>query len=409
MRQEDIDKKIGMPDVDAEWAKFEREIINPKATSRKPFYWGIGIAASIALVTGIFLLGQEVKEPQTIAQQNAPTKQKTSAEETAIEEPVDSTTSPEKDVPVIIETKQRPSLDLLAQATFPIREGVTDDEQQGRIAGLGVPDSVRQARRDSLLRQREINMDSMLIVVNGTPIPLYIFKPNGVAPYLYKQHQLLSDSDLNIEERISRTVYQPYGGSDEERKRRCFETYGERAKYGVIEVTTIPDTYCDDYVSKHLELKKERYHIEGYVYDEDNRPLADTWVHIKDKGIGAATDSKGYFSIWLPQTDVELKASHMGYVSCMIKTIKPMLTIRLRSATILREVKVTQKIQGSQVYNPVDILTTSVDDASLGNEQFYNVYDLNGVKVLDHARSLDSLQPGVYIINGKKQTIKQRR
>ena len=235
---------------------------------------------------------------------------------------------------------------MLAEAIPPAREDVADEELQGHIAGLNgidIPDSVRQARRDSLLRQREINMDSMLIVVNGTPIPSYIFNPTGIAQYLYKQHQLLSDSDLNVEERFSRAVYQPYGGSEEERKRRCFETYGERAKYGVIEVTTVPDTYCDDYINKHPNLKEERQHIEGYVYDENNKPLADTWVQIKDKGIGAATDSTGHFILWLPQTDVELKASHIGYVSCVVKTIKPMLTIRLRSATKLREVKVTPK------------------------------------------------------------------
>ena len=186
-------------------------------------------------------------------------------------------------------------------------------------------------------------MDSMLIVVNGTPIPLYKFNRKGIAPYLYKQHQLLSDGDLNVEERISRGVYTPYGGSEEERKRRCFEIYGDRAKYGVIEVTTVPDTYCDAYISKHPELKKERQHIEGYVYDEDNKPLADAWVNVRGKGIGAASDSEGYFSIWLPQTDVELMASHMGYVPSVIKTIKPMLTIRLRSATKIREVKVRGK------------------------------------------------------------------
>jgi hypothetical protein len=154
---------------------------------------------------------------------------------------------------------------------IPIIFNVTDAERQeylamngkalqGRIAGLNIdgielPDSVRQARRDSILRQREINMDSMLIVVNGTPIPACKFRPNGVAIYLYKQHQLLSDSDVNIEERFSRAVYQPYVGSEEERKRRCFEIYGERAKYGVLEVTTIPDTYCDDYINKHPKLK----------------------------------------------------------------------------------------------------------------------------------------------------------
>ena len=75
MRREDIDKKIGMPDVDAEWAKFEREVIGQPKASRKPLYWGVGIAASITLVAGIFLLGQEAKDPQTIAQQNTPAKQ----------------------------------------------------------------------------------------------------------------------------------------------------------------------------------------------------------------------------------------------------------------------------------------------------------------------------------------------
>ena len=108
-------------------------------------------------------------------------------------------------------------------------------------------------------------------------------------------------------------------------------------------MTTVPDTYCDDYINRHPKLKKERHHVEGYVYDEDNKPLADSWVYVRGKGIGAATDSKGYFSIWLPQTDVELMASHIGYVTCVLKTIKPMLNIQLRSATILREVKVTPK------------------------------------------------------------------
>lgn len=501
MKTEDIDKKIGMPNVDEEWAKFEREVIGQPIASRKPLYWGIGIAASIALIAGIFLFGNNTEEPQQIiAQQETPTVQVPSAEKTAIEATVESIASPEKEVPNIVEIKQRPSSDLLAQAALPTTEekvydcgevmpqfpggdralkefiktnlrypdlameygargrvimnflvdscgyvsnikpikyllkydtlcmnrvpeerqvalkeqiktligeegarilslmpqrwapanqfgkfvsvrynvpiifNVTDAERetylaqrdealQGRIAGLNIvptsadlgkgntmrligvgnKDSLRQARRDSLLRQREINMDSMLIVVNGTPIPLCKFKPNGVAPYLYKQHQLLSDSDINVEERISRGVYQPYGGSEEERKRRCFETYGDRAKYGVIEVTTVHDTYCDDYISKHPKLKKERHHIEGYVYDEENKPLADAWVHIRGKGIGAATDSKGYFSIWLPQTDVELMAKHMGYVPRVIKTIKPKLTIQLRSATKIREVKVPSK------------------------------------------------------------------
>ena len=86
MKQEDIDKKIGMPDVDAEWAKFEREVIGREKASRKSLYWAIGIAASIALIAGFFLFGLDTEEPQqTIAQQTTPTMQKHSAEETATE------------------------------------------------------------------------------------------------------------------------------------------------------------------------------------------------------------------------------------------------------------------------------------------------------------------------------------
>ena len=64
MKQEDIDKKIGMPDVDKEWAQFEREVIGKTTPSRKPLYWGIGIAASIALVAGIFIFGHDAMKPQ---------------------------------------------------------------------------------------------------------------------------------------------------------------------------------------------------------------------------------------------------------------------------------------------------------------------------------------------------------
>ena len=39
MKTEDIDKKIGMPDVDKEWARFEQEVIGkePKANKRSIF------------------------------------------------------------------------------------------------------------------------------------------------------------------------------------------------------------------------------------------------------------------------------------------------------------------------------------------------------------------------------------
>ena len=504
MKQEDIDKKIGMPDVDAEWAKFEREVINPKTASRKPLYWSIGIAASIVLLAGIFLFGNDAEEQQQLlteqtaqplpapvgeelgARTSVPSQAKLqtlpptppldgrgvaapsdassamqnsikpnllaeatpqATEETVYDcgevmpqypggdralkeflknnlrypdlameygvrgrvlmtmkidsagyvsnirpakyllkydtlrmsrEPEERQVALKEQIKTLMGEESTRILSLMPQRwtpgslfgknvsvrynvfiifnatdaereTYLAQKQATDEALQGRIAGLNgidIPDSVRQARRDSVERERDLRRDSMLIVVNGSPISggwHTLAQHSGLSLYLYKQHQLLSDSDLNAEERISRGVYTPYRGSEEERKRRCFEIYGDRAKYGVVEVTTVPDTYCDDYISKHPELKKERHHIEGFVYDENNKPLADTWVHIKDKGIGAATDSIGYFSIWLPQTDVELKVSHIGYVPCVVKTIKPMLTIHLKSATTLREVKVKAK------------------------------------------------------------------
>ena len=117
MKREDIDKKINMPDVDAEWAKFEREVIDNKTTSRKPLYWGIGTAASIALAVGIFLYGHDANEPQrTMAQQKTPTRQMLSAEETTIVDPAKSIISPNKELSTNVEAKQHPSSELLAEA-----------------------------------------------------------------------------------------------------------------------------------------------------------------------------------------------------------------------------------------------------------------------------------------------------
>ncbi len=63
MKTEDIDKKIGMPDVDAEWAKFEHDVIDAEVKSHKRvMLWGLSIAASIALVIGFFLFAQDADE-----------------------------------------------------------------------------------------------------------------------------------------------------------------------------------------------------------------------------------------------------------------------------------------------------------------------------------------------------------
>jgi len=129
MKQQDIDKKIGMPDVDKEWAQFERGVIDQKTTSRKPLYWCIGIAASIALVAGIFLLNHDAEKQQAIAQQTTHTTETPLAADhhTAVAATDQSVALPAKDEPVRMETEQRPRAELLAQATPPTAEAKVYD------------------------------------------------------------------------------------------------------------------------------------------------------------------------------------------------------------------------------------------------------------------------------------------
>lgn len=74
MKTEDIDKKIGMPDVNDEWAKFESEVINKEAApkkSRRPLYiWlgGIGIAASLLLLFVLNMKDELAEDPLLTAQ-----------------------------------------------------------------------------------------------------------------------------------------------------------------------------------------------------------------------------------------------------------------------------------------------------------------------------------------------------
>ena len=73
MKKEDIDKRIGMPDVDAEWARFEREIIakDTKPRLRRLAAWagGIGIAATIALLFVLNMGNEQSADQPMMAQQ----------------------------------------------------------------------------------------------------------------------------------------------------------------------------------------------------------------------------------------------------------------------------------------------------------------------------------------------------
>jgi hypothetical protein len=121
MKTEDIDKRIGMPDVDAEWAKFEREVIDKEAASHKSvMLWGLSIAASIALVAGIFLFGRNADEQAEtlVAESELPVIP--SIQETVKTVPeTESGTAPETatDTKIASKTEQQANTDLLATTT----------------------------------------------------------------------------------------------------------------------------------------------------------------------------------------------------------------------------------------------------------------------------------------------------
>ena len=97
MKTEDIDKKIGMPDVNDEWAKFESEVINkekvaPQKNRRTLYAWlgGMGIAASLLLFFVLSMKDELAEEPLLTAQTMLA---EGVVEETAVESPIEETTA----------------------------------------------------------------------------------------------------------------------------------------------------------------------------------------------------------------------------------------------------------------------------------------------------------------------------
>ncbi len=431
MKTEDIDKRIGMPDVDKEWARFEQEVIGKETKRHSALAWalGIGIAASVALLI-IYNIGKEQTELPLMAQ----------VEPTQPEHVSEPARVPAKEVvaevskPVATPRKELALTKADASATtgldIPAREYTgavqkfkmddiedlafesVDQALQGQIAerdiasadlGSGTTMHLRGIG-DSIIDQIG-KTDSFLVVVNGKTL----FDSRGMASeeidrrieeYL-KEQGLLQDIKIpcnngaivimastpeereELQRMIANATIVPTsadlgsgttmrlrgtgdGPSDKDRidstlilvngeplpdslKQRIMGNdmddidtympryfsqqglmidsvyvhkdseftakYGGRAKYGVIEITTVPDTYCDAYVCKHPKLKKKYHRVEGYMFDNNGKPLTEAYVHVERDFIGAATDSTGHFVFWVPKKDVTLRAEQPGYKS----------------------------------------------------------------------------------------------
>ena len=162
MKTEDIDKKIGMPDVDEEWARFEHEVLGEEETkSRKRVFvgWTIGIAASIALLAGIFLWGNGAEQQTGSSNQLAQAaKDQTSEKGNVIDSDVvkeDTTHNRQTQEPLstpreVFEhvatnhQKENPSGELLAQATPPASERMEEQTPENRTEDIRVFSVVEQ-------------------------------------------------------------------------------------------------------------------------------------------------------------------------------------------------------------------------------------------------------------------------
>lgn len=176
-----------------------------------------------------------------------------------------------------------------------------------------------------------------LIVWNGTVLndSLDKFRTYGTIGndekvYFYRRHQIIKSISFHY---------------DEEEKREFAERYGITAKDLVMEFKTVPDTLCDTYVRQHPELMQTRRYVEGYVLDEDGKPLANAWISCDTGIMGAATDSNGHFVMWLPRTVTRLNVELVGFhtIRHQIQSDDTILNFRMKDATKIKEVKVMPK------------------------------------------------------------------
>ena len=199
---------------------------------------------------------------------------------------------------------------------------------RGHIAGLDISSTSADLGTDYIrVRGNRNGNDSILILVNGTPMP--------------DSQNLNSDVMARLRVDLYRKG-QFIHGISVYKDEKNIKQYGERGKNGVISLTTTPDTLCDAYIREHPELKQHRKYVEGYVMNEKDEPIADAWVGTL---AGAATDSTGHFALWLPLTQKDLLATCTGYKSSrqQVDTTGSTLLFRLKKQISLKEVRIHGK------------------------------------------------------------------
>ena len=369
MKTEDIDKRIGMPDVDKEWARFEQEVIDPhqqppsmgrlSAAKNSPprGRWrgvggllGIGIAASVALLI-IYNIGKEQTEQPLMAQVE-PTQPQHVSEPARV---------PAKEVvaevskPVIAHNKKlalakanapaASSLDIPAREyTGAVQKFKMDDIEdlafesvdqalQGQIAGQDISHNEAEPELQGVIAGHEgidpTYNDSILVLLDGKRLPDSLctrqFARRGIHKYLEKKG-LLVDKIVRLNEESVRIK------GDEQTKQRYkqyVEQYGRLAQLGVAEITSANDSANEVFVLQHPELKKTFRRVEGFVMEEStNEPLESTIIHHRQ--FATSADPLGHFVLWVPKSVDTLYAKCIGCQDAFFQPADTTLTIRLK-------------------------------------------------------------------------------
>lgn len=451
MKTEDIDKKIGMPDINDEWAKFESEVINketaPQNNRRTLYAWlgGMSIAASLLLFFVLSMKDELAEDPQFTAQAKIEknivetTVTEGGTEEPIVESPI-KTAETEKVEDIhskVAHVAKKDTVKMLpAQLIAQVRAyeqksdtdrmtGIDDGREeevhpldtprqiemreyedlgytsvdkalQGRISGLDIVERSGNLGAGKNMRVRGTKPidddDSPLVVINGRvtdwKLPdVWIEKTDtDIVRYLGLQYKDVTNIRVLKDESVTALYGHPgrkgvleittktKGNSLAEvdlSKVKAKEKYnasksqvplitdlsGKVVTTGFSKIEYVDEPLVgriagldikngfifDSYVLNHPEMKKDYRRIEGYILDEDNKPLNGTFVRIIEKDAGTYTDSTGYFYFWVAKTDTLLQATHVGYVSCRFHPKDTTMTIHLRDATKIKEVPVVPR------------------------------------------------------------------
>ncbi|MBO4550199.1 MAG: hypothetical protein J5733_05655, partial [Bacteroidaceae bacterium] len=386
MKTEDIDKKIGMPDVDKEWARFEQEVILGGTKRRSALAWalGVGIAASVALLL-IFNLGKEQTEQAPLIAQAEEIKPQTPQParkevQQVKEQEVETKTS----TPVIAQDNRLALANVNAPATSSLEfaaheytgavqkmedlEGLAfesvDQALQEQIAGRDISHNEAEPElKGEIAGQEAIDPnynDSILVMLDGIRLPdslctRHFIRHGGIHSYLEKKGLKvdkivhLSDESISMNENEkAKQRYMHYIENEKAKQRylQYIEKYGRLAELGVAEITTCNDSLNEVFILQHPELMKTHRRVEGYVFDDETNKAIEyamiNYIHKgKYKGF-VASDSLGHFVLWVPQFADTLKAKHVGYQDAIFLPADTTVVIRLKDKIIKdlkREIK----------------------------------------------------------------------